>query len=83
MSDNGTLALGSQLVGLRFQDVNIPQGAKITSAYIRFTAASNGTVSDMQIWGEAIDDAPFIDEDGDYNLSGRDSNGCHSSLDGE
>ncbi|NLR94390.1 InlB B-repeat-containing protein, partial [Flammeovirga agarivorans] len=32
---------GNQMVGIRFRDINIPQGATITNAFIQFTAAEN------------------------------------------
>lgn len=35
----GSAETNSQKVGLRFQDIAIPQGATITSAYLEFTAA--------------------------------------------
>jgi len=48
----------AQTVGLRFSDVGIPPGAKVTKAYIEFRsgAADSGAVS-LQIRGEAADDA--------------------------
>lgn len=33
---------GIQVIGLRFMDVSIPKGAKITRAYLQFTAESTG-----------------------------------------
>ncbi|MCR4269522.1 cadherin repeat domain-containing protein, partial [Nitratireductor sp. ZSWI3] len=47
-----------QLIGLRFTDINIPQGATIVSAYIQFQTdeVSTGTAL-LMIHGEASDDA--------------------------
>jgi len=66
----GGVALGSsdlelvtdgsaQLVGMRFQAINVPQGARIVAAYIEFECdeASSGAAS-LTIKGQAIDDAP-------------------------
>lgn len=52
-------------IGLRFQNVGVPQGATIESAYLDFTAGNtnqnknvNGGVDDdVIIWGEDVDDA--------------------------
>ena len=50
-----------QLIGIRFTDIDIPQGASIVNAYIQFQTeeASTGEVS-LLIHGESSDDAaPF------------------------
>jgi len=44
---------GDQKIGVRFQDVRVPQGVTITSAKIEFTAAQTDTASaDLIIYGE-------------------------------
>ncbi|MCB0551897.1 MAG: hypothetical protein KDD19_30305, partial [Phaeodactylibacter sp.] len=50
---------GIQVVGLRFNGLNIPQGASITAAYIQFTVdeTRNGNPCDLNIYGQASDDA--------------------------
>lgn len=46
------------VVGMRFQDVGIPAGANILSAYVQFTAAqSDSSVLSFEIAGEAADNA--------------------------
>ncbi len=50
------LDLGDHLVGIRFQDVNIPQGVTIKQAYIQFTVdARNSAPTNLSIYGEAKD----------------------------
>ncbi len=53
------VSLGSNIAGIRFQNVSIPRGATITSASITFTAAQTqgDTATVMQISGELADDA--------------------------
>lgn len=61
----------AQKIGLRYEDLGIPQGAIIMSAYLQFTTdeASTGTVN-LTIRGEDADDASaFTTANG--NLSGR------------
>ncbi|AUP77368.1 Ig-like domain-containing protein [Flavivirga eckloniae] len=50
---------GNQVVGLRFKDINIPQGATINKAYIQFTAdeTSSGSAG-LTIKGHDANDAP-------------------------
>ncbi len=46
-------------IGVRFQNVAIPRGAIITSAYIEFTSNDDQTeTTDLAIWGQAVDHAP-------------------------
>lgn len=47
-----------QWVGMRFNNVTVPQGAVITNAYIQFTV-DEGTSGDIRVWvqGEASDNA--------------------------
>jgi type IV pilus assembly protein PilY1 len=48
-----------QIVGLRFEDVGIPQGATVTRAVIEFwPAAMTSAPANVRIHGEASDDAP-------------------------
>jgi VCBS repeat-containing protein len=48
-----------QSVGIRFNGVNIPQGANITSAYIQFQAdETNSEATTLIIHGQAIGNAP-------------------------
>jgi MSHA biogenesis protein MshQ len=57
---NGRLNINaSNLIGIRFDNINIPQGATISSAYIEFTAQTtrNGTAV-IDIRAHDIDDAP-------------------------
>ncbi len=64
MSTNGKsldFSQNQQTVGLRFTDVGLPQGAKITGATISFTAiAADSAPINLQVQAEASDDAaPF------------------------
>jgi hypothetical protein len=55
------LGRSGEPVGLRFTDVNVPQGATITSAYITFTAYQPDTgTSDFTIKGVAEDNVTDI-----------------------
>lgn len=69
--NNDTGYFGPQLVGMRFNKLNIPQGATITSAYIEFEADETDSVATSLLFrAQAADDAaPFVDKP--YNLSNR------------
>jgi hypothetical protein len=62
---------GDQIVGMRFNGVDIPQGAAITSAYIQFTVDETdaGSIS-LTIRGEDTDNALTFSET-DNNISAR------------
>lgn len=69
-----------QLVGIRFSDVSIPQGATIQEAFLTFTAFSNpntGTVTDLPLTIAAQASAtpgPFpgdASSEGSFNISSR------------
>lgn len=65
-SENGDAQL-AQLVSYRFQNINIPSGATITSASLEFTAVSDkNDATDLTIYGHAIDDAPVIATTNNY-----------------
>ena len=61
---------GEQLVGLRYADVQIPQGATVTEAWIRFQVdEANAEAASLVVRGQAADDAPaFTLLDGDLTL---------------
>ncbi|MEZ5105132.1 MAG: DNRLRE domain-containing protein [Draconibacterium sp.] len=61
-----------QIVGIRFQNVEIPQGATITSAYIEFETdeTDNEDPCDLTIYGQA-DDNPSTFTSSAYNISNR------------
>ncbi len=49
---------GEQLIGIRFTDVNVPVGAKITNAYVQFQTDETSTIiTSLTIEGEASDAA--------------------------
>lgn len=57
--------------GYRFQDINIPRGTIITSAYLRFTSSgTNSTPTNFKIAAEAIGNAPEFDNTNN-NISDR------------
>ncbi len=61
------------VVGLRYQEVNVPQGATITSAYLRFNAAQAHSASDslnLKIRAESSDNAATFNSSG-FGLSAR------------
>ena len=67
---NGTVSINSQqmvisqntntvLSGFRYQNINIPRGAVVTSAALRFTSAGlNNSITNFKIAAHAIGDAP-------------------------
>jgi PKD repeat protein len=63
---------GNQQVGLRFQGVNIPQGATITSAYVRIQCDEQDTavLNHIKYAAEDIDNSPAFTTAA-YNLSSR------------
>ena len=81
---NGSVNLGSsdlemvqenetQLVGIRFQDIDIAQGATIISAQLEFTAdETDSTGTTLTIRGEDSDDAAIFSNTGS-NISDRDT----------
>ncbi len=62
---------GLQIIGLRFDQVDIPQGAYITSARIRFRSDNDDDgATSLMISGESVDDASSFSSD-NYELSSR------------
>jgi hypothetical protein len=52
--------ISNQIVGMRYTQVHIPQGATILDAYLQFTSAATSSVTlDLQVWGQD-DDNPAI-----------------------
>jgi|GEM_PF-1679472 len=67
VDDHGT----QQLTGLRFSDVTVPQGARITAAWVQFSADEADAVpTELWLRGEAVDDAALFRERVG-NISGR------------
>jgi len=65
------LDLGDSIIGIRFQNVQIPQGVTITSASIGFIADENGSAaSTLTIDAQAVDSAPAMSTTS-TNISGR------------
>ncbi|MEE8060684.1 MAG: DUF2341 domain-containing protein [Gemmatimonadales bacterium] len=63
-----------QEVGMRFQNMTIPQGATITNAYIEFETDFKQTgTTNLTFWGEAIDNAPTFG--GNSNITSRTKTG--------
>ena len=62
---------GEQTVGMRFNEIDIPQGATVVSAYVQFqTDEPNSEVTSLTIKGEAVDSAVTF-SDIKYNISSR------------
>ena len=60
-----------QKVGIRFQEVRVPQGARITSAYLEFeTDEVSSEATNVTIYGEASDDAAAFTTEA-YGVSNR------------
>ncbi|HPB26427.1 MAG TPA: hypothetical protein PLE11_11775, partial [Bacteroidales bacterium] len=63
VNDLQSPSAGTQTAGIRFQNVTIPQGATIVSAYITFTAVApdspmnNSDNTSLNIYGQAADNA--------------------------
>ena len=68
LSEDGST---SQIIGMRFNSVNISAGTTITNAYVRFETDETGSAAtSLTFYGEDIDDAPtFTSTAGD--ISGR------------
>ncbi len=72
--DDGDLSLNNvkmelgkmRYVGVRFLNVNVPQGATIVTAYIEFQAAASNTQdTDLTIYGQDSDNASRFDNEED------------------
>jgi len=62
----------AQTVGLRFQNIQIPQGATITSAYLVFVAdETDSQTTNVTIYGEDSDNAAPFNSWGFYDLASR------------
>ncbi|WP_372882523.1 GDSL-type esterase/lipase family protein, partial [Psychromonas sp.] len=62
---------GNQTVGLRFDNLGIPNGATIEQAYIQFNVdESNTNAASLEIRGEAVDSATIFTSDY-FNISNR------------
>ncbi|MGK0371910.1 MAG: hypothetical protein ACJAW1_002154, partial [Glaciecola sp.] len=62
---------GLQIVGMRFQNINIPQGATISSAYIEFvTDETDSGTTNLVIFGED-NESPTTFTNSDDNISDR------------
>ncbi|UCE53985.1 MAG: hypothetical protein JSV31_00650, partial [Desulfobacterales bacterium] len=68
VDDNGW---ADQVIGIRFQNLTIPQGAIITNAYIEFVIDETDSVATtLTIWGEDLDNPPQY-ANVDNNISSR------------
>ncbi len=70
-----------QEVGIRFQDVQMPQASIISNAYIKFSCDVIDDLPDscdLTIYGQDIDDAPYFSSTS-YNISDRTTAGASVS----
>ncbi|MCH9698516.1 MAG: VWA domain-containing protein, partial [Gammaproteobacteria bacterium] len=78
----GSNSAEEQVVGLRFEDVAVPQGATITDAYIEFAAASaDSDATSLVITAENVDDSAISFTAVAGNLSTRAANSTSASVD--
>ncbi len=76
---------GAQQIGLRFTSVNIPPGATVTNAYVRFRAITpdgsmtNSNAADLTIEGQAADN-PTTFTSTASNISGRTRTSAASAV---
>jgi len=73
VSTSGTsIVLGNgQKTAFRFDDLNIPRGAKITRAYVQFRAyATSSTFNNLTLYAQATGDAPIF-QNSYQNISNR------------
>lgn len=79
--DFGETSNGPNLVGVRFEDILIPQGTRILNARIEFTAESDQSAStNLTIRGEDVDDAGgFSSSSGSLNAR-RSANSTSASV---
>ncbi|WP_421861823.1 PilC/PilY family type IV pilus protein [Motiliproteus sp.] len=67
----GSGAGQAQKIGLRFNDITVPQGATITSAKLKLTGgASNAESATLTFWGERVGQSEAF-ESGSNNISNR------------
>ncbi len=71
--DSGSATHHEQIVGLRFDGIEIPQGSLIANAYIQFTADETDAIAtSLTIEGEGIDNAAtFSTTNGDISSRSR------------
>jgi hypothetical protein len=76
----GGLQLNDRYLGVMYPNVNIPAGATITSASIRFTASIAGNISNVVIKGETNPDAAIWNTSNSTELSTRFNNSTTSQV---
>ncbi|HHB93935.1 MAG TPA: hypothetical protein ENK88_02140, partial [Campylobacterales bacterium] len=70
----------TQVVGIRFQNLNIPQGATITKAYIQFEVDETSSKSThLTIKGEDTDNSSSFSSS-DYDISSRDTTSISNNI---
>ncbi len=77
----GSPCASAQSVGIRFQNITIPQGATVTSAYLEFTVDETDTEStNLTFHGENTDNSsPFTTAN--YNITNRSKTSSYVSWD--
>jgi hypothetical protein len=62
----------AQWIGMRFQNITVPQGSSVENAYIQFTADNtNSEATNITIYGQDIGTAPAF-QNAQYDVSSRD-----------
>ncbi|WP_179333186.1 choice-of-anchor D domain-containing protein [Winogradskyella costae] len=61
-----------QVVGVRFENINLPQNAVVTNAYVQFEVDENGNGDvTVNVTGDNSDDASVLGSNGNFGLSTR------------
>ncbi|MCH7557974.1 MAG: discoidin domain-containing protein [Planctomycetes bacterium] len=76
----------NQLIGVRFNNVRVPQGATITNAYVQFTVDEISIPGDNRpgtkfLRGEAVDNAAIFSISAPFNISSRPTTSAEASWD--
>jgi hypothetical protein len=70
-SDNELGSNGTQLIGMRFNNITVPKGATITNAFIEFEVDETGSVTtNLNFAGQAADNPPTFTTTA-FNISSR------------
>jgi hypothetical protein len=79
-------AASNQIIGLRFNNVLVPQGADITTAYVQFHVDETDVPGDNRpgtkfLRGEAVDNAATFSTASTHNISSRPTTSAEASWD--